>query len=1526
MESTRASHSEASRVKTRRRSIWLCAVSWLVLLPSVAWSNVPVVYHSPLDDGVPLAAPLDIPPGSSHTLYLYLDGGSEASSEIRCATGTGDESCFWNLLLQGAGSVTIAGFTPNPGILHYLAPSGVSIGLNGGDPWRGDLGPQRIGELVIDGGAFGGALELVSGASVSSNLSVDTMVPTNIVPEPATGVSLGVGALLAGVLGRRRASSRAPAPRRSCDRPSLGDGRRVGVVAFLFIIAALTAGVAPSARAQVSSDCGDVVSDGTIDATDLDALRRFLAGDPTAPDLQGDALGLARCDVTGDGVCAVDDYVRIRRYMIDLTGGLDETCPLAGSTYPSVVLAAPVVDQPSTINTDRASVELTGTAEPGELIRVEGAVGSPSAVTSPDGSWSIEAPVEVDALSTLMVRRDFGAGYLSEAVPVSVTQTSATGDEMIAGRVVDGATGLPLAGATVSIHSVSTSSDAFGRFRFEDLPEGVSVLRAGATGYVPAALSTWTGLVYASSTEVLVPLTPMAATQTIGVAGGTLTSPSGFELVVPPGSLPSDTPIALTELVGTGVGLPAVDIGPGTITFDPPAILRVPTSGFAAGQAVDFEQVDQLAGTVSPLVGSTDASGVVELAIASTAGDGFYSDPVALQEGQEGAFFTDGGEFPFEPDVKSVPLSNCDADAPFTFLSDPEFRPQGFTPDPASGVDPGLLSLWQVRPFLGRAKPGIGTLKGVFDPYFLADFFDITPLRGNGLSGVTVPPGKTKLVKYFSAIVEVQQPLVLYRVGDGNWAQKQIGTLSYAYAIPYAVEEVATIDCPRPKASSWGDPHLVRFDHVGQSLTALNGNGRYDFQAAGEFVLYESTEDAMAVQARFVQFPARPSTTIAKAVALDLDGDRVMVDIDASLLRVRVGGVVNALSIGAPVVLPGGGELERLAPTNGQDVVVARWGDSSSLTISLSAFLGSEYLNLYPELAASRAAHVQGLLGNANGILGDDYNLRDGTPAAPADLYTTYADSWRISQVESLFDYEPGEDTSTYNDVPPDPELTLDDIDPVDRAAAEATCIAAGIDEDPLFSECALDVAILGGAATGGALDTLDQIPDRGTYLAVSGQASIFQAGRAAPVDLGGGGGAGVLPSELPLEPSAGRVARVLDSAGAVTFFPSEPSMPTDGVDFGEIHWGSWNDLAGPATQRMGQTMGVFLDDTLPVAAPSAFDCGELEPGVAAPGIGQIFCLGDGRSAFDEPQEFLVPDGATRLFVGFAERLASQLLESDVHHLGDDFVDTGLFALAPDPEGFSWTTEPFAIPSSFTPSSVRVSFDLADTNPASLNSIRVNGVFLSYLPGTGVNATSWTEDVTYSFDPVVLTPTGNTIEFRSSGSNLDDFLIKDVRFEFVPPFVSLPDAGDPGAFHLGDNTGSSGLFALMPTPYGSSWESDPFDAPDADLLADARVILDIAQTDFSGNDVLVNGVRVGFLPVRTNGTVWSSDIAFVFDPELLQTTGNRVTVRATTSGGTNFDDFMMQNVRVEVAPLDAAPPGGYSDNAGVHEFIIEVSP
>jgi len=190
----------------------------------------------------------------------------------------------------------------------------------------------------------------------------------------------------------------------------------------------------------------------------------------------------------------------------------------------------------------------------------------------------------------------------------------------------------------------------------------------------------------------------------------------------------------------------------------------------------------------------------------------------------------------------------------------------------------------------------------------------------------------------------------------------------------------------------------------------------------------------------------------------------------------------------------------------------------------------------------------------------------------------------------------------------------------------------------------------------------------------------------------------------------------------------------------------------------------------------------------------------------------------------------------------------------------------------------------------------------------------------------LLLPSGNTIEVVSKGSNLDDLLITNVRIESFAPYAELPEATETDVHHLGDSSQSEGQWALAPDPEGTSWTSDPFAAPGFDTATSVRIRVDLMNSEFA-NPVLLNGVQVGILPDVGNGiSDWTDDQQILgIDPGLLLPAGNRIEVEA-AAGGSNHDDFLFRNLRLEIAPESDVPPGGYSDNTGMHEFVIHVVP
>ncbi|MFI5847907.1 VWD domain-containing protein [Micromonospora chalcea] len=251
-----------------------------------------------------------------------------------------------------------------------------------------------------------------------------------------------------------------------------------------------------------------------------------------------------------------------------------------------------------------------------------------------------------------------------------------------------------------------------------------------------------------------------------------------------------------------------------------------------------------------------------------------------------------------------------------------------------------------------------------------------------------------------------------------------------------------------------GDPHLVTFDRVA-----------YDFQAVGEFVLVASTGgDPLEVQVRQAPMTGTRTASVNSAVAFRVGAHRVALTLTDGGTRVHVDG--------APLAVPpdrtdlaGGGTLTRrpsdTGPADGYDVT---WPDGSAAAVDQ---IGSYGYRVLVRLADSRAGKVRGLLGDFDGDPADDIAPASGAALAqpvPFDkLYPAYADSWRIAADRSLLHYDDGQDTGTFTDRAfPEREVTVADLDPARRAAAEQICRWAGVTAPAQLAECVFDVAVSG--------------------------------------------------------------------------------------------------------------------------------------------------------------------------------------------------------------------------------------------------------------------------------------------------------------------------------------------------------------------------------------------------------------------------------------------------------------------------------
>jgi RHS repeat-associated protein len=262
------------------------------------------------------------------------------------------------------------------------------------------------------------------------------------------------------------------------------------------------------------------------------------------------------------------------------------------------------------------------------------------------------------------------------------------------------------------------------------------------------------------------------------------------------------------------------------------------------------------------------------------------------------------------------------------------------------------------------------------------------------------------------------------------------------------------ISCSGPDVDclfcSYGDTHLLTGDGV-----------HFDFQAAGEFIASMSPESKIEIQVRQEPWTGRTDVTFGTAVAVNVTGDRVGVYArEPSFL------MVNGTAVNAPDMterLPHGGTLVHHGA-----LVKIMWPDGSRLTVTL---VGTT-LNYNYRPAPGVGAQLHGLLGSADGNPGNDLTGRDGVVLEPSDpaynkkLYQQFGNSWRISQAESLFDYQPGESTATFTrlDIPSADE-TAGSLPSAARANAEAICRAVGVQNQPTLDDCILDVGLTGDPA-----------------------------------------------------------------------------------------------------------------------------------------------------------------------------------------------------------------------------------------------------------------------------------------------------------------------------------------------------------------------------------------------------------------------------------------------------------------------------
>jgi hypothetical protein len=148
----------------------------------------------------------------------------------------------------------------------------------------------------------------------------------------------------------------------------------------------------------------------------------------------------------------------------------------------------------------------------------------------------------------------------------------------------------------------------------------------------------------------------------------------------------------------------------------------------------------------------------------------------------------------------------------------------------------------------------------------------------------------------------------------------------------------------------------------------------------------------------------------------------------------------------------------------------------------------------------------------------------------------------------------------------------------------------------------------------------------------VAAQANIFGAGHDEP-PAPAEGGRGVMPPMWDV-PAGAHTVQVTEAVGEVRATRDLPPNGAEGRG-GPTSIGSWEGISGILHETRSMFLvGVFLTDAPPAdEAPKRLDfTGREDYGELAPEVGQTFYIGDG-----EGRTVIVPQGATRLYVGFAD-------------------------------------------------------------------------------------------------------------------------------------------------------------------------------------------------------------------------------------------------------------------------------------------------
>ena len=273
--------------------------------------------------------------------------------------------------------------------------------------------------------------------------------------------------------------------------------------------------------------------------------------------------------------------------------------------------------------------------------------------------------------------------------------------------------------------------------------------------------------------------------------------------------------------------------------------------------------------------------------------------------------------------------------------------------------------------------------------------------------------------------------------------------------------------CNRTYGRSYGDPHLRSYDRAS-----------YSFQTVGEFVLSKNSNGLFEVQTR--QRAQGDNFSLNAAVAMNVAGDRLCFYAgekpdDIQQTPLRLDGMPIQLQ-GRSYYLPHGGVVR----LDGRNYTIA-WPTGETTVIDARTSGSRGFVNITVGIFDCDRNVFEGLLGNNNGFADDDFNSRTNMPRPnniaalsiasayafdsreaaqmnnfaeqefQAYLAKNFAEDWRLTDLNTLFDYRPGTSTVSYTDRSfPRIHMNISQMNAQTREQARQRCLQMGVPSDEL--------------------------------------------------------------------------------------------------------------------------------------------------------------------------------------------------------------------------------------------------------------------------------------------------------------------------------------------------------------------------------------------------------------------------------------------------------------------------------------------